>query len=113
MLQLKNNFIFAPVKTGYSDKTGIVTEKLIDFYLARSKYIGAVTLEPLYLNKSLREIPTQIGIDNDDKIDGLKTVIDKIHQSDTKVIVHLNHPGRMANPKIPGNVFFSSTRPSP
>jgi len=109
MLQLKNNFIFAPVKTGYSDNTGIITEKHVNFYLARSKHIGAVTLEPLYLDKSLREIPTQIGIDSDDKIDGLKKLIDKIHQFDTKVIAHLNHPGRMANPKIPGNVFFSST----
>jgi len=26
-----------------------------------------------------------------------------------KVIAHLNHPGRMANPNIPGNYFISST----
>ena len=64
---------------------------------------------PLYIDKGLREIPTQIGIDNDDKIEGLKKLTNTIHKLDTKVIAHLNHPGRMANPKIPGNYFLSST----
>ena len=109
MLKFKNNFIMAPVKTGYSDKSGVVTEKHIKFYETRSKYIGAIIPEPLYLDKGLRELPTQIGIDNDDKIEGLIKLTNAIHQSDTKVIAHLNHPGRMANPKIPGNYFLSST----
>jgi len=109
MLQLKNNFIFAPIKTGYSDKTGVITEKHLKFYKARSKFLGAVIPEPLYIDKGLREIPTQIGIDIDDKIDGLKKLTNTIHQFNTKVIAHLNHPGRMANPKIPGNYFLSST----
>ncbi len=109
MLNLKNNFIFAPVKTGYSDNTGVVTDKHLAFYKARCEFIGAVTPEPLYLDKGLRELPTQMGIDSDDKIDGLKKLTDTIHQFNTKVIAHLNHPGRMANPKIPGNYFISST----
>lgn len=109
MLNLKNKFIFAPVKTGYSDNTGVVTERHLEFYKARSEFIGAVTPEPLYLDKGLRELPTQMGIDSDDKIEGLKKLTDTIHQFDTKVIAHLNHPGRMANPKIPENYFVSST----
>ncbi|MEA3316404.1 MAG: FAD-dependent oxidoreductase [Bacteroidota bacterium] len=109
MLDLKNKFIFAPIKTGYSNQMGIITEKHLEFYKARSEFIGAVTPEPLYLDKGLREMPTQIGIDSEDKIEGLKKLTDTIHQFDTKVIAHLNHPGRMANPKIPGNYFVSST----
>ena len=109
MLNLKNKFIFAPVKTGYSDGTGVVTEKHLAFYKARSEYIGALTPEPFYLDKGLRELPTQMGIDSDDKIEGLKKLTNTIHQFNTKVIAHLNHPGRMANPKIPGNYFISST----
>jgi len=109
MIQLKNNFIMAPVKTGYSNGTGIITEKHIQFYSDRSKYLGAITPEPLYMDAGLRELPTQIGIDNDEKIAGLKKLTDAIHTFDTKVIAHLNHPGRMANPKIPGNYYWSST----
>jgi 2,4-dienoyl-CoA reductase-like NADH-dependent reductase (Old Yellow Enzyme family)/thioredoxin reductase len=109
MLPLKNQFIFAPIKTGYSEGSGVITERHLAFYKRRSKYLGAVIPEPFYLDKGLRELPTQIGIDDDNKIEGLKKLVDLIHQSGTKVIAHLNHPGRMANPNITRNYFLSST----
>lgn len=109
MITLKNQFIFAPIKTGYSDGSGIVTEKHLVFYEKRVKYLGAVIPEPFYIDKGLRELPTQMGIDSDDKIDGLKKLTEILHKTDTRAIAHLNHPGRMANPKIPGNYFVSST----
>ncbi len=109
MLNLKNNFIMATIKTGYGDKKGNLTEKHIDFYERRARYLGAITLEPLFMDKGLRELPTQIGIDNDEKISNLKKLTEKIHKYNTKVIAHLNHPGRMANPKIPNNYFISSS----
>lgn len=109
MISLRNEFIMAPVKTGYSDKSGIVTKKHLNFYSARSKHVGAVIPEPLYLDKGLRELPTQMGIDADDKIEGLKSLTGEIHKHGAKAIAHLNHPGRMANPKIPYNYFVSST----
>jgi 2,4-dienoyl-CoA reductase (NADPH2) len=108
MLSLKNQFIFAPIKTGYSDENGVVTKKHLDFYKRRSRYLGGIIFEPFYLDRGLRELPTQMGIDNEDKIEGLKKLVDSIHQSGTKAIAHLNHPGRMANPKIPGNYFISA-----
>ncbi len=106
---LKNRFIMAPVKTGYSDGSGIVRDKHIAFYRERAEHLGALAPEPLYMDKGLRELPTQIGIDSDDKIEGLRKLTDLLHSTDTKAIAHLNHPGRMANPKIPGNYFISST----
>jgi len=109
MLKLKNMFIFAPIKTGYGDGSGKVNEKHIAFYKRRCKYLGAVIPEPFYLDKRLREIPAQLGIDNDDKIEGLQKLTSSIHESGSKVIAHLNHPGRMVNPTIPNNYFISST----
>ena len=109
MLNLRNKFIFAPIKLGYSDNTGVVKHKHIDFYDERSKYLRAVTVEPLYMESGLRELPTQLGIDNDSKLDGLKKITNIIHANGAKVIAHLNHPGRMANPKIPGNIYLSCT----
>ena len=109
MLRLKNQFIFPPIKTGYGDGSGIVTERHLAFYKRRSQYLGAVIPEPFYMDKGLRELPTQMGIDSDDKIDGLKKLTNLLQKTDTKAIAHLNHPGRMANPKILGNHFISST----
>jgi len=109
MLELKNPFIFAPVKLGYCEGDGQVNDRHLAFYNERSRYLGAVTIEPLYMDKGLREIPMQLGIDNDAKMEGLQKLVAAIHKSGPKVIAHLNHPGRMANPKIPGNYFLSST----
>ncbi len=99
----------APVKLGYTAGDGKVTDKHLAFYGKRSNHAGAVALEPLYIHKGLRELPTQLGIDDDDKIEGLKRLTDLIHSKGAKAIAHLNHPGRMANPKIPGNFWLSAT----
>jgi 2,4-dienoyl-CoA reductase-like NADH-dependent reductase (Old Yellow Enzyme family)/thioredoxin reductase len=99
----------APVKLGYTKGDGLVTDKHIEFYKLRSNHVGAIIPEPLYIHKGLRELPTQLGIDADDKIEGLKRLTDTIHAGGAKAIAHLNHPGRMANPKIPGNFWVSST----
>ena len=69
MLSLKNPFIFAPIKTGYGNAEGFVTEKHLSFYKERAKYLGAAIPEPFYMDKGLRELPTQMGIDSDEKID--------------------------------------------
>jgi 2,4-dienoyl-CoA reductase (NADPH2) len=108
-LELRNSYLFAPIKTGYSDGSGRVTERHLAFYRERARHVGAVIPEPLYLDRGLRELPTQMGIDDDDKLDGLMSLTETIHEQGSAAIAHLNHPGRMANPKIPGNVFFSST----
>ena len=109
MLQLQSNFIFPPIKLGYTEGDGKVTQKHLEFYRTRNKYIGAITAEPLYMDSGLRELPTQLGIDNDSKIVGLKLLNETLRQNGAKSIAHLNHPGRMVNPKLPGNFFWSST----
>ncbi|MEN8203533.1 MAG: FAD-dependent oxidoreductase [Bacteroidota bacterium] len=109
MIELNNRFIMAPIKLGYSDGTGLVTEKHIHFYKRRNKHIGAIIPEPLYMDAGLRELPTQLGIDDDNKTAGLLKLTDIIRRHGAKAIAHLNHPGRMANPKVPGNYFWSST----
>jgi len=109
MIELKNRFILAPVKLGYSDGTGAVTDRHLQFYKRRNQNIGAMIPEPFYIDAGLRELPTQLGIDNDDKIEGIRKLTDIIHRHGAKAIAHLNHPGRMASPMIPGNYFWSST----
>ncbi|MFO8072169.1 MAG: NAD(P)/FAD-dependent oxidoreductase [Polyangia bacterium] len=109
MLKLRNRYLFAPIKTGYGNKEGTVTERHLAFYRERIRHVGAVTPEPLYLHPGLRELPTQIGIDAPDKKSGLERLVSTIHDGGAAAVAHLNHPGRMANPKIPKNRFVSST----
>lgn len=107
--EFKNEFVMAPVKTGYNEGNGRVTERHLEFYDRRASHLGGVIPEPFYLDRGLRELPTQMGIDSDDKLDGLQELTGVIHQNGANAIAHLNHPGRMANPKIDDNFFVSST----
>jgi 2,4-dienoyl-CoA reductase (NADPH2) len=106
---LRNEFLMAPVKTGYSDGDGRVTERHLHFYRRRADHVGAITPEPLYLDPALRELPDQMGIDDDDKIDGLSRLTETIHAGGAAAIAHLNHPGRMSNPDIEGTVQKSAS----
>lgn len=100
----------APLKLGYChEKNGKVNERHLKFYRDRSRFLGALVMEPFYIDLGLRENPFQLGIDNDDKIAGIRDIVDLLHRDGTKAIAHINHPGRMANAGIPGNYFWSST----
>ncbi len=109
MFELRNPYIFAPVKTGFAKGDGQVNWRHLAYYQQRSRHVGAVIPEPFYLAANLREIPTQMGIDGSDKIPGLKKLVSEIHTGGAAAVAHLSHPGRMANPKIPGNVYLSAT----
>ena len=108
-IELRNNFLMSAVKTGYGTSEGNITDRHLAFWEKRSKHVGAVIFEPFYIDKKVRELPTQIGIDSDDKIKEHKQLVETAHKNGSKAIAHINHPGRMANPKLPGNVYLSAS----
>lgn len=110
MFNPTNQFIFAPVKLGYcTDENGKVNERHKNFYNARSRHAGTVIYEPLYIHKGLRELHGQLGIDNDDKIEGLKELNNIVKKNGALAVAHINHPGRLTNPEIPDKIVISST----
>ena len=108
-IELRNNFFMSPVKTGYGDSEGNISERHIAFWERRSRHVAAVIFEPFFIDKKVRELPTQIGIEDDSKIDGHKKLVETVHRNGAKAVAHINHPGRMANPKLPGNVYLSAS----
>lgn len=99
-MEIRNRFVMAPVKTGYGNLAGEVTQRHIDFYVRRSQGgVGLIIPEPMYVHPSGKELPNQIGIHQDKLTDGLIRLTDAIHKVGAKVAAHLNHAGRMANPK--------------
>ena len=108
-IKLRNSFFMSAVKTGYGDSEGNISERHLAFWDKRSKHVAAVIFEPFFIDKRVRELPTQIGIDSDEKIAGHQGLIDTVHKNGAKAAAHINHPGRMANPKLPGNVYLSAS----
>ena len=105
----RNSFLMSAVKTGYGDSEGNISERHLAFWDKRSKYVAAVIFEPFFIDKKVRELPTQIGIDNNDKIEGHKRLVETVHKNGANAVAHLNHPGRMANPKLLGNIYVSAS----
>lgn len=108
-VELRNSFFMAAVKTGYGNGEGSITDRHLAFWNVRSKHVAAVIFEPFFIDKRVRELPTQIGIDNDADIEGHKKLVETVHNNGAKAVAHINHPGRMANPELPGNVYLSAS----
>lgn len=108
-LNLRNNFLMSPVKTGYGDKDGNITERHIAFWNLRSKHVAGVIFEPFFIDKESKELPTQIGIHEDRLIEQHINLTSIVKKNGAFAIAHLNHPGRMANPKISTNRFISAS----
>ena len=102
-LRLPNRLIMAPVKTGLGAADGTVTDKQLAYYRRRAAGgVGAIIVEPCYVDPAGKEHPRQLGIDGPGKVAGLRSLVDAIHQSGSVAIAHLNHAGRAANPKASG-----------
>ena len=70
-LTLPNRVVMTAVKLGYSTKQSTVNERHIAFYVRRAQgEAGLITSEPLYVQLSGRELPTQLGIHNDEMVAG-------------------------------------------
>jgi 2,4-dienoyl-CoA reductase-like NADH-dependent reductase (Old Yellow Enzyme family)/thioredoxin reductase len=102
-MSLPNRLLMAPVKTAFGAMDGTVTEQQISYYLRRAEGgVGAIIVEPCYVDRAGKEHPRQLGIDDDGKVPGLRRLVDAIHAGGARAVVHLNHAGRAANPKASG-----------
>jgi 2,4-dienoyl-CoA reductase-like NADH-dependent reductase (Old Yellow Enzyme family) len=82
---------------------GFVTPELIAFYVPMAK--GGVPLiitGNIYVSRDGKSAPLQLGADADDKIPGLKQLVDAVHAHGAKLFAQLNHCGRQVVPRFAG-----------
>jgi len=93
------------MKTALGGADGKATPKHVAYYRRRAQgAVGLIITEPLYVDSRGKEHPKQLGIDEDAKLAGLKSVVDAVHAAGSRIFAHLNHAGRAANPKASGQV---------
>ena len=94
-VELKNRLIMPPVATYLSTDDGKVTDKIIEYYGARSKggNIGMIITEHCYIFQQGKAKANQLSIANDDDVEGLTRLVNIIHQNGTKAMAQLNHAG--------------------
>jgi NADPH2 dehydrogenase len=101
-LTFKNRIVMAPMQTGRATVKGAVTDRLINFYVRRSAALGLLIVEHSYVSASGKLSPKQLGIYEDELIDGLERLASRIHAVGTPVVVQITHAGGVANKKIIG-----------
>jgi 2,4-dienoyl-CoA reductase-like NADH-dependent reductase (Old Yellow Enzyme family)/thioredoxin reductase len=100
-LELPNRVLMTTIKLGYGTPQGEVTERHIAFYVRRAEGgAGLMATEPLYVHRNGRELPTQMGIHDDELVPGLRRLTDAVHEAGGHIMAHINHAGRVANPKL-------------
>ena len=100
-LELPNRVLMTTIKLGYGTPQGDVTDRHIAFYVRRAEGgVGLITTEPMYIHPNGRELPTQLGIHEDRLVEGLRRLVDAVHGAGGRIMAHINHAGRAANPKL-------------
>ncbi len=99
-IKLKNRLIMLPTVTNLSNE-GFVSEREVEYYKRRSKGVSLVIVGASYVNKLGKFFINQIGIDDYDKIEGLKRLSEVIRQNGAKAGIQL----AMHNPKYKPSDF--------
>jgi NADPH2 dehydrogenase len=98
--KIKNRVVMPPmVCFGYSDDSGLVTEKNLAHYEARARGgVGLIIVEATCVTKNGRLANTQLGLWSDDQIEGFSKIARICHQFEAQVMVQIHHAG-LAAPK--------------
>ena len=97
-MEIQNRFVHSATYECMASDDGHVTDKLIRRYSKIAKG-GAGLIIPgyLYISPNGRPVKYQTGIHNDDMIEGLKKLVDVVHNEGIKITFQLVHSGRQTS----------------
>jgi 2,4-dienoyl-CoA reductase-like NADH-dependent reductase (Old Yellow Enzyme family) len=102
-LRIRNRFIRSATYEGLAKESGEVTDQLVKFYRRLAKGgIGLIISGHIYVDTIGRAHKYQIGIYKDDLIEGLKEMVNAIHQEGGKIAFQLSHAGRQTTKDLVG-----------
>jgi 2,4-dienoyl-CoA reductase-like NADH-dependent reductase (Old Yellow Enzyme family)/thioredoxin reductase len=94
-MEVKNRFVMAPMAGNYAEDDGSVTQRLKAYLGARAKGgVGLIIAGNAFVHPSGQLVPKDVGIYKDELTDGLKGLVDEVHQYDTKIALQIAHAGR-------------------
>lgn len=109
-LDLPNRLVMLATHMSHCEENGIITDRLINFYRERARHKpGLVIIGGCYTEHLGMSTPTMIGISKDEHIEGLRNLVDTIHQFNVPVAAQLYHAGRYAHSIIIGQQTVSAS----
>jgi len=94
-LTIKNRFVRSATYMATAASGGKVSDKTLSIYdeLAKNN-IGLIVSAYMFTNKNGKAAPKQLGIYDDELIDGLKKLVSTVKEHDTTFFVQIAHGGR-------------------
>jgi dimethylglycine catabolism A len=93
-LAIRNRIVVAPMTTRLADENGVVTENMIDYYMARVRGgVGLVTVEMASPTRGGRHRRRELGIYDDRFLPGLRWLTAAIHRGGARASIQLGHAG--------------------
>lgn len=94
-MRLRNRINMAPMVTNYATVQGHATDRLIEYYAARSRGgAGMITVEATVVSHDGRSFVHNLCIYDDAFIPGLRRLTDAVHEGGAKITTELYHAGR-------------------
>lgn len=93
-----------PIATYQSTEDGKVTSKMLEYYGMRAtgSNLATIITEHSYIDIRGKARKNQLSISSDEDIEGLKWLVDTIHQGGAKAIAQLNHASSAAPSDVTG-----------
>lgn len=96
-MTLTNRFIRSATWEGMATEDGRVTPKLVDTMVALATGgVGLIITGHIYVSPAGQGSPWQLGIYDDSRIDGLKSMTDAVHEAGGRIVAQLAHAGHFA-----------------
>ena len=90
-LTLKNRIVMAPMGIDYVDEDFGFSERSIDYYVARAEGgTGLIMTGATLVTSEFQKPNSMFLLDNEDKIDRIKKLADKIHSFGSKLCIQLS-----------------------
>ena len=104
-LELKNRIMMAPMENGMANIGGMVSERLINFFVERARNNVAVIMTgSVAVAPEGAGLPAQIAIYDEKFIPGLTRLCDAVHEAGAKIGAQIYHGGGQATEAVTGLV---------
>ncbi|GLR71968.1 alkene reductase [Agaribacter marinus] len=98
-LKLMNRVVMAPMTRNRAGKNGVANELMTEYYRQRAS-AGLIVTESSPISEEGIGYPYTPCIYNETQMHGWKNVVDAVHDQGGKIVIQLQHCGRISHPSL-------------
>lgn len=102
-LSIPNRFVRSATSERQATDEGLITDGIVDLYGALADGgVGLIITGHFFIDPAGKANPGMAGVDEDAKLNGLKRLADRVHETESKIVVQISHAGRQVHSKVIG-----------